>query len=78
MMKGQKGYVLILKTPSNDASSGHWWSSLIQRIDRWRTLHYQRQQLASLSDDALKDIGVSRADIQQEIEQPFWHDPMKR
>ncbi|WP_397451975.1 DUF1127 domain-containing protein [Pseudomonas sp. NA-150] len=72
-MKGQKGYVVIHK-----GSSSHWWSALAQRVDRWYTLHLERDALAKLSDEALKDIGMSRADIQQETERPFWSDPMRR
>jgi uncharacterized protein YjiS (DUF1127 family) len=41
-------------------------------------LHRQRQLLAGLDDCALKDLGLSRADIQSESERPFWDDPMKR
>ncbi len=77
-MKGQKGYVLVLKTLSHDSSIERWLRSWVNRISRWRLLHRQRMELASLSDDALKDMGLSRADIQQEVERPFWDDPMKR
>jgi uncharacterized protein YjiS (DUF1127 family) len=31
-----------------------------------------------LDDAALKDIGLSRGDILQESERPFWDDPLKR
>ena len=33
---------------------------------------YSRQQLLSLSDHQLKDIGLSRADAKQEGTKPFW------
>ncbi|MCF5376144.1 DUF1127 domain-containing protein, partial [Pseudomonas syringae] len=32
---------------------------------------------AQMSDGTLKDLGLSRADIQQEAERPFWDDPLK-
>ena len=32
----------------------------------------ERRQLAGLSDDMLKDIGVSRADVEHVVEKPFW------
>jgi uncharacterized protein YjiS (DUF1127 family) len=76
-MKGQKGYVLVLKTLSHDSFVERSMASLKAHVLRWRQLHHERQLLASLSDDALKDIGLSRADIQQEAERPFWDDPMK-
>jgi uncharacterized protein YjiS (DUF1127 family) len=78
MMKGQKGYVLVLKTLSHDSLVERSLVSLKSHIQRWWQLHRERQQLAGLSDDALKDIGLSRADIHQESERPFWDDPMKR
>ncbi|MFS2158285.1 DUF1127 domain-containing protein [Pseudomonas sp. Pseusp122] len=48
------------------------------KLRRWYELHQQRQQLASMNDSALKDLGLSRADIQNESERPFWDDPMRR
>jgi uncharacterized protein YjiS (DUF1127 family) len=78
MMKGQKGYVLVLKTLSRDAWVERLLSSMRRHASRWYELHRQRRQLASLSDAALKDLGLSRADVYQEAEQHFWQDPMKR
>ncbi|WP_296255529.1 MULTISPECIES: DUF1127 domain-containing protein [unclassified Pseudomonas] len=76
-MKDQKGYVLVLKTLSRNSPLERAWHSVASRIARWCKLYHQRIELASLSDDALKDIGLSRADVTQEIERPFWDDPMK-
>jgi len=77
MMKGQKGYVLVLKTLSHDSAVERAWHAATAQIARWRKLHRERIELASLSDDALKDIGLSRADVYEEIDRPFWDDPMK-
>jgi uncharacterized protein YjiS (DUF1127 family) len=49
-----------------------------QQFGRWHALYRQRQQLASLSDEMLKDIGLSRADIETEITWPFWDEPFRR
>ncbi|HXR00719.1 MAG TPA: DUF1127 domain-containing protein [Pseudomonas sp.] len=76
-MKSQKGYVLVTKVASRQTVLGQWWNSAISHIGRWRKLHHQRIELGSLSDDALKDIGLSRADVYRETERPFWDDPMK-
>jgi uncharacterized protein YjiS (DUF1127 family) len=76
-MKGQKGYVLVLKTLSHDSAVERAWHAATSQIARWRKLHRERVVLASLSDDALKDIGLSRADVYEEIDRPFWDDPMK-
>jgi uncharacterized protein YjiS (DUF1127 family) len=34
--------------------------------------------LAGMSDEALKDIGLSRADVERETVRPFWDDPMHK
>lgn len=78
MMKGQKGYVLVLKTLSRDSWVERLLGSVKKHTARWYELHRQRRQLASLSDAALKDLGLSRADVYREAEQHFWKDPMKR
>lgn len=68
-MKGQKGYVLIAKQP---------FSRLLQVVLRWQVLRHERQALASMNDDALKDIGLSRADVEQESHRHFWEDPLRK
>ncbi|MCD5974666.1 DUF1127 domain-containing protein [Pseudomonas quasicaspiana] len=78
MMKGQKGYVLVLKNQSRDSWIERLLRSIRRHASRWSELHRQRRQLASLSDAALKDLGLSRADVYQETGQHFWKDPMKR
>lgn len=78
MMKGQKGYVLVLKTPSHNSWIERQLTSLKAHVARWYELQRQRRQLAALSDDALKDLGLSRADVYQETAQHFWNDPMNR
>ncbi len=68
-MKGQRGFVLLAKRP---------FTGLFQRLVRWQTLHEERQTLASLSDDALKDIGLNRGDVEQERHLHFWQDPLRK
>lgn len=76
MMKGQKGYVLTSHALPAPVGMG-----LLQRVGatlrRWAELHRQRQLLAQLSDEGLKDLGLSRADIQEESQRPFWDDPLR-
>ncbi len=38
----------------------------------WLERMRERRQLAALGDDILKDIGVSRADVEHVVEKPFW------
>ncbi len=72
MMKGQHEQVMAEKF------STHMVSDLLHKFSRWYELHRERELLASLSDEALKDIGVSRADVEHESIRPFWDDPMHK
>ncbi|MEC9483591.1 MAG: DUF1127 domain-containing protein [Halomonas sp.] len=51
------------------------WRRLLRRLRRWQQVRHERQQLWRLSDAMLKDIGLSRADIEREARRPFWDDP---
>lgn len=68
-MKGQKGFVLMAKRPL---------FGLFQMISRWQALHHERQLLATLSDVALKDIGLNRGDVELERHLHLWHDPLRK
>ena len=48
------------------------------QLRRWRQLNRDRAELARLSDDCLRDIGLSRAEVMLESSRPFWDDPLKR
>ena len=43
-----------------------------RRFVRWGERRRQRQHLARLDDRMLRDLGLSRADVQIEIDKPFW------
>jgi uncharacterized protein YjiS (DUF1127 family) len=58
--------------------SVHLISDLLHKVSRWYELHREREMLAGLSDEALKDIGMSRADVAFESVKPFWNDPMHK
>jgi uncharacterized protein YjiS (DUF1127 family) len=61
-----------------DASVAALLSRTWRTLRRWNQLARQRRQLASLSDEMLKDIGRSRADIEWEANRPFWDDSVRR
>lgn len=44
-------------------------------IKRWHQLAADRLKLANLSDVALGELGLVRADVQHDSEPPFWGDP---
>ncbi|MCY1274210.1 hypothetical protein D3C76_587210 [compost metagenome] len=76
-MKGQLGFVATsYKTPRREIAAPIWKRALAV-LRRWLQLHRQRQNLASLSDATLKDIGLTRADVDREIHRHFWDDPLK-
>lgn len=47
---------------------GLWLDVMAEWIERAR----QRRQLGRLDDRMLKDIGLSRADVDAETRKPFW------
>jgi len=82
MMKGQLGFVAasyhVHKASVHQGATAPFWKRIVQRVLHWHELARQRRELATMSDEALKDIGLSRADIQQEVERPFWMDYVRR
>lgn len=76
-MKGQRGFVQVAP-PVHRFSLLRGLRRLAGRLQRWYELGLQRRTLATMDDRALKDLGLSRADIFKETERPFWDDPMKK
>ncbi|MFR0688091.1 DUF1127 domain-containing protein [Enterobacterales bacterium AE_CKDN230030158-1A_HGKHYDSX7] len=81
-MKGQLGFVAasyqVHQSSAHKIAVVPLWKRALQRVLHWHELARQRRELAAMSDEALKDIGLSRADIQQEVERPFWMDYVRR
>lgn len=73
-MNGQREYA----SQEQLSGHGHIVSDLLHKFSRWYELHREREMLAGLSDEALKDIGISRADVEHETVRPFWDDPMHK
>ncbi|VVO22192.1 DUF1127 domain-containing protein [Pseudomonas fluorescens] len=59
-------------------TSRQFLSTALAQMSRWRQLSKDRAELARMSDDRLRDIGLSRADVLKESSRPFWDDPMRR
>lgn len=51
---------------------GAWLAQAYEQVLIWLERSRQRQRLAMLSDHMLKDIGLTRADVEAEISKPFW------
>lgn len=56
---------------------GRLLQHLGQRIERYSQLAHQRQQLLEMDDRLLKDIGLSRADVDRIAgRRRYWDDPL--
>lgn len=53
-------------------------STVLAKLSRWGQMSKDSVELARMSDNRLRDIGLSRADVMKETVQPFWHDPLRR
>ncbi|MBK8159712.1 MAG: DUF1127 domain-containing protein [Rhodospirillaceae bacterium] len=49
-----------------------WSVALLDRILLWLERNRQRRHLRSLSNHMLKDLGLSRADVEQELRKRPW------
>ncbi|MFI8479207.1 DUF1127 domain-containing protein [Pseudomonas sp. NPDC078700] len=76
-MKAQKGYAVAAVWSVKGFSVRGYAGLIWAQLKRWNQLAKERHQLAALGDNALKDIGLSRADVMQESERRFWDDPFK-
>ena len=47
-------------------------AALVRTVLLWQERASQRHHMAGLDDHVLKDIGLSRADIESEATKPFW------
>lgn len=56
----------------------HWQSfrdfplRAVATLLRWHERSRQRAMLARLDEHLLRDIGLSRADVEEELRKPFW------
>jgi uncharacterized protein YjiS (DUF1127 family) len=66
---------------SPSATAGHWPRlpglgrlivKLADTLELMAERHRSRRLLLELTDEQLKDIGISHADAQREAERPFW------
>lgn len=44
----------------------------LRALAAWQRRHMQRRRLAELSPEALKDMGISEAEVWLETRRPFW------
>jgi uncharacterized protein YjiS (DUF1127 family) len=46
--------------------------NLVETVQIWLERMNSRRELARLDDRMLQDIGIDRADVDLEVEKPFW------
>lgn len=56
----------------NARTVGRAVKAVIARLDTWAERSRQRAELANLDERTLHDVGLSRSDIELEINKPFW------
>lgn len=49
-----------------------YFINLVATVRLWRQRKRTRQLLAAFDDRMLKDIGITRCELQREITKPFW------
>lgn len=49
-----------------------FFTRILDNIWLWQQRAQQRHHLQQLNDTMLKDIGLTRADIESEVAKPFW------
>ena len=59
--------------PSRGKAGTGFATRVFDRVFVWLDLARQRRHLAELDDRLLRDIGLSRVEVEQELERPFWH-----
>lgn len=60
------------RTPLGLGGLAHLAAGLLERLREMRRVAYQRRDLRDLDDRTLRDIGVSRIDVQREAGRHFW------
>ncbi|MBD9481605.1 DUF1127 domain-containing protein [Pseudomonas sp. PDM14] len=77
-MKRQQGYAIAHSAAGSQLhfSTIHKAvAAAVRQLRRWWQLAQQRHRLALLDEHALKDIGITRAEAEQEAQRPFWDEP---
>jgi uncharacterized protein YjiS (DUF1127 family) len=55
--------------PARIAGTGAF---LLDLVSLWRARTSQRRRLSELPDYLLRDVGLTRADVEREVAKPFW------
>jgi uncharacterized protein YjiS (DUF1127 family) len=67
--KSDSYFVRPTRTKADDGFVTRLFDQVFTWLDRAR----QRRHLGELDDRLLRDIGLSRAEVEHEVSLPFWH-----
>jgi uncharacterized protein YjiS (DUF1127 family) len=59
--------------PTRNKANDGLVTRLFDRFFTWLDRARQRRHLSELDDRLLRDIGLSRAEVENEVSRPFWH-----
>ncbi|WP_418316911.1 DUF1127 domain-containing protein [Piscinibacter sakaiensis] len=62
----------LLAAGRNEALSQSLLTRLFIALQRWRYHGRMRRELLTLDDRMLKDIGLTRTDVEQAVNMPIW------
>ena len=71
-IKNSKEVAPALEAGRDEARDGSFCGGLLDRLLWWMDLARQRRQLQRLDDHMLRDLGISRAEVEREAGKPFW------
>ena len=57
---------------SSKAPLAGTYTAFSQILASWRRRARERRELASLDSRTIRDLGLSRSDVQFEVNKPFW------
>ncbi|MGF1627121.1 MAG: DUF1127 domain-containing protein [Alphaproteobacteria bacterium] len=60
------------RRPARRVSLADRLLQVVQWLEQGLEVHRQRQALRSMDDHMLRDIGVTRADVERETRKPLW------
>ncbi len=68
---------LSRQSPAASATAGRkadkgLLKQVVAMLVTWWRIHRDRRQMIAMSDDMLRDVGLSRADVEREFQRPFW------
>jgi uncharacterized protein YjiS (DUF1127 family) len=58
--------------PTRTKADGGLVTRLFDQLFTWLDRARQRRHLGALDDRLLRDIGLSRSDVEHEVSRPFW------